>query len=82
MRYSCYADVYIWKMQNPQGKKIDCARALNLSYPTICKHWGNTEEPSCKDKIRAWRKEHPEGTKTQCMRETKISWVTVGRHWN
>ncbi len=38
-RPSKQSEIFLWRINNPKGKKIDCHRELGLSRPTIDKWW-------------------------------------------
>ncbi|MEE9094463.1 hypothetical protein VXM79_07625, partial [Helicobacter pylori] len=38
-RHNKQSEIFLWRINNPQGKKIDCHRELGLSRPTIDKWW-------------------------------------------
>ena len=43
-RKSKAAEVQQWRRENPEGRKVDCVKALGLSKPTVYKHWDVVEE--------------------------------------
>ena len=72
-----------WREKNPNGRQIDCMRALNFSRTTIHKYWHlcGIDDKTPKDIISDWKKNNPKGLKAWCVYDTNLSFPTVNKYW-